>query len=88
MESSFKRYYKVGEMSKLLGVPQSAIRFWTKEFSIRTKRNSRNHRLYYVSSFELVKRIRYLLKEERYTLEGAKKRICMEHTHPSAKNIY
>ena len=40
MEQLTKKFYRIGDVSELLGLPQSTIRFWEKEFSeLRPRRN-------------------------------------------------
>jgi len=71
-----KLYFKIGEVSKLLGIPTYVLRFWETEFSrIRPKRTPAGQRLYRRKDVELIFRIKGLLYEQRYTIEGAKKHL-------------
>ncbi|NPA46753.1 MAG: MerR family transcriptional regulator [Chlorobi bacterium] len=72
---SGKLYYRIGEVAEYLGEEPSTLRFWEKEFKqIRpVKRN--NERLYRPEDVQLLELIRYLLREEKYTIEGAKRQL-------------
>ena len=71
-----KLYLKIGEVSKLLGIPTYVLRFWESEFRrIRPKRTPAGQRLYRKKDVELIIRIKELLYERRFTIEGAKKHL-------------
>jgi len=68
-----KLYYSIGEISRLLGIDQHVLRFWETEFKELTPRKNRaGNRLYRESDLQLLKRIKHLLYEDRYTIEGAR----------------
>ncbi len=68
-----KLYYSIGELSSLLGVNASLLRFWEKEFKfVISKKNAKGNRLYSVKEIEKINLIYYLVKIEGYTIEGAK----------------
>ncbi|MEE8398997.1 MAG: MerR family transcriptional regulator [Desulfobacterales bacterium] len=69
-----KLYFKVGEVSEIVGVPPYVLRFWETEFSrIKPKRTPAGQRLYRRKDVELILSIRHLLYEEKFTIEGARK---------------
>ncbi len=71
-----KLYYSIGEVSELVGEPQSVLRFWETEFgSLRPVKNKRGVRSYTERDIELVKRIHYLTRECGYTLDGAREQL-------------
>jgi DNA-binding transcriptional MerR regulator len=71
-----KRYFKIGEVSKLTRVKPYVLRYWESEFKIVSPRKSNgNQRVYTRKDIELILLIKKLLVKERFTLEGAKKRI-------------
>ena len=71
-----KIYYSIGEISKLLKVNNSLIRFWEKEFDIiKPKKNSRGNRIFTKNDVSNLQLIYHLLKEKKYTIKGAKKKI-------------
>ena len=68
-----KLYFKIGEVSGITGLPSYVLRFWETEFScIRPKRTASGQRLYRRSDVEMILRIRHLLHERKFTIQGAK----------------
>jgi DNA-binding transcriptional MerR regulator len=68
-----KLYFKIGEVSKLTQLPAYVLRFWENEFAcIRPKRTSSGQRLYRRGDVEMVLKIRHLLHERKFTIEGAR----------------
>ncbi len=63
----------MGEVSKMIGVPASMLRFWEKEFDClkNLNKNRKGDRLYTAQNIEDLKTIHYLVKEKGYTLQGA-----------------
>jgi len=71
-----KLYFKVGEVSSIVGVPAYVLRFWESEFKkIHPKRTSSGQRLYRKKDVELIIWIKHLLYEKKFTIEGAKQRL-------------
>jgi DNA-binding transcriptional MerR regulator len=69
-------YFKIGEVAKLVGVKPYVLRYWETEFSIvRPGKTRARHRLYRRKDVETLLEIRRLLYAERYTIEGAKRRL-------------
>src|SRR6516225_9289219 len=78
-----KLYFKIGEVSELLGVEPYVLRYWETEFSILSpKKSGTGHRLYRRKDVELLLRIKHLLKEKRYTIEGARQTLHSEAKAP------
>ncbi len=74
-----KLYFKVGEVSDILKVPAYVLRFWETEFKrICPKRTSSGQRLYRKSDIELILKIKHLLYEKKFTIEGAKQQLKKE----------
>jgi DNA-binding transcriptional MerR regulator len=68
-----KLYYSIGELSKAFGVKNSLIRFWDKEFDIlKPKKNAKGNRKFTTEDVKNLKLIYNLVKEQGYTLDGAK----------------
>lgn len=68
-----KLYYGIGEVAQKLNVNPSLIRFWEKEFKeIRLKKNERGKRYFTEPDILLLQKIHRLVKEEGYTLQGAR----------------
>src|SRR5881296_468027 len=71
-----KLYFKIGEVARLLDVKPYVLRYWETEFSIvRPGKTRSRHRLYRRKDVETLLEIRRLLYAERYTIEGAKRRL-------------
>ena len=69
-------FYKLSELSEMLGVETSVLRFWEKEFpQIKPMKVSPRKRLYRRKDFEVFREIKRLLYEERFTIAGARKRL-------------
>ena len=74
-----KLYFRIGEVSKLLGVAPYVIRYWESEFkSIRPIRAKSDQRLYRRKDVEELITIKALLYNEKFTINGARKRLA-EH---------
>jgi DNA-binding transcriptional MerR regulator len=71
-----KLYFKIGEVAKIVGVKPYVLRYWETEFPvIRPGKTGTKHRLYRRRDVESLLEIKRLLHQERYTIEGAKKRL-------------
>ncbi len=87
MEELNKRYYKISDVAELLELPASTLRFWESEFSeLRPKRNNGRARLYTPTDIELLRVIKFLIKDKQLTIEGArehlrKNRHAISQTH-------
>ncbi len=69
-----KLYFRIGEVSHLVGVEPYVLRYWEKEFPrLAPKKSGRDHRLYRRKDVELALEIKRLLYENRFTIEGARK---------------
>ena len=69
-------YFKIGEVAKIVGVKPYVLRYWETEFSIlRPGKTRSRHRLYRRRDVETLIEICRLLYTERYTIEGAKRRL-------------
>jgi len=72
-----KLYYSISEVAEMLGVNQSLLRFWEKEFDtlIKPHKNVKGTRYYKEEDIETIKLIHYLVRVQGLTLAGAKKKI-------------
>jgi DNA-binding transcriptional MerR regulator len=74
-----KQYYTIGEVARELDLTTSLIRFWETEFKeISPKKNRKGNRVYTPRDISVLKKIRYLLKDRKFTIKGAKERMRME----------
>ncbi|MCX8004968.1 MAG: MerR family transcriptional regulator [Burkholderiaceae bacterium] len=71
-----KRYFTIGEVSELCGVKPHVLRYWEQEFTqLRPIKRNGNRRYYQHHEVLLVRRIRELLYEQRFTISGARNRL-------------
>ena len=70
-----KFYFKIGEVSEILGVPPYVVRFWESEFRLSPSKNRSKHRVYNRQELDTLIEIRRLLYDERFTIEGARKKL-------------
>lgn len=69
-------YFRIGDVADLAGVKPYVLRYWESEFPIITPEKSPSgQRVYRRSDVETVLLIKHLLYTERYSIEGARKRI-------------
>ena len=68
-----KLYYSISEVSKITDLEQYVLRYWETEFEqLRPAKNRAGNRIYTNRDIKLILYIKKLLREERYTIEGAK----------------
>ncbi|MFO7600068.1 MAG: MerR family transcriptional regulator [Candidatus Desulfacyla sp.] len=78
-----KRYFRIGEASRIVGVEPYVLRYWENEFpQLRPRRADSRQRTYQRKDLETLLEIKRLLYEERMTLEGAKLRLKKEKDEP------
>lgn len=71
-----KIYFKIGEVSEILGVEPYVLRYWETEFELlKPSKAPSKHRLYKKRDIELLLDIKRLLYTEGFTIEGARKRL-------------
>jgi len=71
-----KMYYSIGTVADMFKVNQSLIRFWENEFDVlKPKKNGKGDRLFRPEDVKNLKLIYHLLRERKYTIEGAKEFI-------------
>lgn len=71
-----KLFYKIGEVSKISGVESYVLRYWETEFPfLRPRKNKSGQRVYVKKDLELILQVKKLLYQERYTIEGVRKKF-------------
>jgi DNA-binding transcriptional MerR regulator len=74
--SADKRYYRIGEVSKLTGVKPYVLRYWESEFRWMAPQKSRSkQRLYRRRDIDMILLLKKLLYEQRFTIAGARKKL-------------
>jgi DNA-binding transcriptional MerR regulator len=82
-----KLYFKIGEVSELIGLPAYVLRFWESEFKqIHPKRTASGQRLYRKRDVELILKIKDLLYNQKFTIPGAKRCIQSGTPPPSGSD--
>lgn len=71
-----KTYFRIGEVSKILGVEPYVVRYWETEFkTVKPVRTRSDQRLYRKKDLEELLVIKNLLYQDRFTIAGAKKKL-------------
>jgi len=71
-----KLYYKIGEVAQMADVRTSVLRFWETEFEfLRPEKSTKGQRLYTRREVDLVLQVRRMLYDDKFTIEGVKRRI-------------
>lgn len=71
-----KIYWSIGEVAEMLNVSLSLLRFWENEFDIiQPRKNRKGDRYYSKKDIQNLKMIYHLVKENGYTLKGAKQKL-------------
>ena len=69
-----KQYFSITEVAEKMGLNASQLRYWEKEFTtLKPKTNARGKRFYNQSDIEIIGQINWLVKEQGYTISGARK---------------
>ncbi len=80
MEIPDKLFFKIGEVSSITKLEPHILRYWETEFpSLRPRKNDSGQRLYVKRDVELVLKIKKLLYEDGYTIQGAKKELSRKN---------
>jgi DNA-binding transcriptional MerR regulator len=71
---SGKLYFRIGEVARIVGVKPYVLRYWESEFSVlKPDKSPSKHRLYRRRDVETLLKIKELLHQQRFTIEGARK---------------
>lgn len=92
-----KLFYKIGEVSRIADIEPYVLRYWETEFPfLKPRKNKSGQRVYVKKDLEFILEIKRLLYQERYTIEGVRKRFgegtapvkqTSEAQSPKAENI-
>jgi DNA-binding transcriptional MerR regulator len=78
-----KRYFTIGEVSELCAVKPHVLRYWEQEFAqLKPVKRRGNRRYYQHHEVLLIRRIRDLLYEQGFTINGARHRLESENSEP------
>lgn len=71
-----KLYFKIGEVSQLVGVEAYVLRYWESEFpGLSPRKSETGQRMFRRKDVELLLRIKHLLYDQKFTIEGARKAL-------------
>jgi len=74
-----KRYFRIGEVSRIIGIEPYVLRYWESEFPhIKPGRADSNQRTYRKKDLEIIREIKRLLYEEKLTIEGVRKKLAQK----------
>lgn len=73
-----KKKFRIGELAKELQVKKFVIRFWEKEFDLKSDRSQGGQRYYTQDDFKAFNAIKELLYKQGYTIAGAKTKLESE----------
>lgn len=82
MDTSIQRlYYSITEVSKIIGEEQHVLRYWEREFpQLKPVKNRAGNRVYTKKDLDVLRTIKRLLRDERYTVAGAKDHLGLYGT--------
>lgn len=73
--------YSIGEVEQLTSLKTHVLRYWEEVIPfIRPRKDDQGRRFYSDRDVELISRVKYLVQEKKYTLEGAGERLMVELT--------
>ncbi|UCE78314.1 MAG: MerR family transcriptional regulator [Nitrospiraceae bacterium] len=71
-----KLFYKIGEVSQRTGVESYVLRYWETEFPfLKPRKNKSGQRVYVKKDLDLILQLKKMLYQDRYTIEGARKKL-------------
>lgn len=83
MDQLDKLYYKIKDVSDILGIPATTLRYWEREFpECSPRRSSTNIRYYTPQDIETFRKIHYLVK-----IKGLKLSVAKEQLHQNNSNV-
>jgi DNA-binding transcriptional MerR regulator len=74
--ASLRQYFSIGEVCSMVGLKPHVLRYWETQFEeLAPPKNRSGNRVYRTAEVELIALIQRLVHEEKYTLEGARRRL-------------
>lgn len=76
-DASGKMFYQIREVAEAEDIKPHVLRYWETEFpQLRPEKGSTGQRIYREKDLHLIRRIKKLLYDEKYTIAGAKRRLA------------
>lgn len=83
-----KFYYTIGEVSNLLDVKPYVIRYWETEFhQLKPRKDNGRNRQFTEEHIELLKKIKDMLYNQKFTIEGARQKLKSDRKAPEQMEI-
>ena len=83
-----KLYFTIGEVSELCGVKQHVLRYWEQQFSqLQNLERRANRRYYKRDDVMFVRKIRGLLHEQGFTINGARQHLKEEKAESDSEEV-
>jgi DNA-binding transcriptional MerR regulator len=87
-ELPVKLYYRIGEVSEIVGVEPHVLRYWETEFrSIRPQKSRKGQRIYSRRDVDKLLKVKDLLYAHGFTIAGARKRLREGGAEPEARAV-
>lgn len=87
-EETKKLFYTISEVSEMFDLNASTIRFWEKEFEqLKPNKNKKGNRTFTQKDIDNLGRIVELVKQQGFTIQGAKEQLKKGHTSPSSTDV-
>lgn len=81
-----KVYWSIGEVADMLDLSFAQIRLWEKEFDVfQLKKNKKGDRFFTKKDIEQLKLIKFLLKDKKYTIKGAREQMRSKKPETDAR---
>src|SRR5271155_2468106 len=79
-----KLFFRIGEVSQLVGVEPYVLRYWESEFpALAPKKSSSGQRMFRRKDVELLLNIKHLLYDRKFTIDGARKALSDKAKEPA-----
>lgn len=83
-----KVYFSISEVAEIAGVPPYVLRFWEGKFSqLRPQKSRGGHRRYQHKDIELVLKIKELLHQKGFTMQGAQRELTKKENTFNPENF-
>jgi DNA-binding transcriptional MerR regulator len=83
-----KYYYTIGEVSRLLDLKQHVIRYWETEFpQLHPRKEKGRNRRYSEENIEILRKIKDMLYEQRYTIDGARLKLNQQQQNKKVEQL-
>jgi DNA-binding transcriptional MerR regulator len=71
-----REYFSIGEVCEMAGLKPHVLRYWETQFKeLSPSKNRAGNRVYRAREIKLIELVKHLLYEEKYTIDGARRRL-------------